>query len=64
MGNEAGAASSNRAIIIVVSIIAAVVVVALLVGYVVTGIQQREHDDKIDRMVNDRLNSCFDSGDC
>lgn len=64
MGNESQPTNSNRPIIITVSVIAAIVVLFLIVGAVVNGIQQREHDKKIDDMVNDRLSSCFSSGEC
>jgi uncharacterized Tic20 family protein len=65
MGNEQPReAPSNRPIIIVVSVLAALVVVALIIGAVVSGVQQRREDEQVDHMVKDRLNSCFDSGDC
>lgn len=64
MGNEHAEPNDRRVIAIFFGILAAVIVVGIIVTVIVNGVQQRERDAQLDRMVNDRLNSCFDTGDC
>lgn len=68
MGNEhtdaEKAPNDSRVYIVVGSVLAGIVVVFMIVGAIVNGVQQREHDERISDMTNDRLNSCFDTGDC
>ncbi|MCS6563426.1 hypothetical protein [Curtobacterium poinsettiae] len=49
----------DRTMWVVGAVLAAVVVVLLIVGGIVTAVQRQTDQDRIDRMVNDRVTDCL-----